>query len=559
MTITATSFAPAADSVLAACSGVPISQSVAALLRRTFGVELSVADGVTGEPLFCSPNQPGGNWPLWSVVCRGVAARRRPEIFQVEPPWATLAVPLPETGGVRPVAIGVFVTREILDEEEVSEAAATIGLEPREAARWARHQRPWPTELLERVAEMLVEQLAALDRIRELEEETKSLSIHLAATYEEISLLYRITQNLKISKSDTDLGHAVLQWMQEVLPAEALAMQLVRPAGESAAVPQAGASTTFLSLGHCPVDHKQFTRLVTHLGLDAASRPRVANRAITSGDDWPLPEVRQLIVVPLAEGENLFGWLAAFNHTGDGEFGTVEASLLSSVGTILGIHSGNVELYRQQSEMLAGVVQALTSAIDAKDPYTCGHSDRVARVAVRIARELGMEGESLNTIYLSGLLHDIGKIGISDHVLRKPGKLTDSEYEHIKTHAEIGHRILSDIKKLDEVLPVVLYHHESWDGHGYPRQLPGERIPLSARIVAVADSFDAMSSNRPYRKGMPNEKIDEIFRAGAGKQWDPDVVDAFFRARHDITRLVTTPHDGAAGSPATNGDQGDAG
>jgi len=201
---------------------------------------------------------------------------------------------------------------------------------------------------------------------------------------------------------------------------------------------------------------------------------------------------------------------------------------------ILGIHSGNIDLYRQQSELLTGIVRALTSAIDAKDPYTCGHSDRVARVAVRLAQELGCDPKSLNTIYLSGLLHDIGKIGVNDAVLRKPGKLTVAEYEHIKTHVQIGHRILFDLRKLDDVLPVVLHHHESWDGQGYPQQLPADKIPLAARIVAVADAFDAMGSDRPYRKGLPEEKIDEILRAGAGKQWDPEVIEAFFRARDDL-------------------------
>ena len=208
------------------------------------------------------------------------------------------------------------------------------------------------------------------------------------------------------------------------------------------------------------------------------------------------------------------------------------------MGAILGIHSGNIELYRQQSELLAGVVRALTSAIDAKDPYTCGHSDRVARIAVRLAQELGCDQKLVDTIYLSGLLHDIGKIGIDDSVLRKPGKLSEEEYEHIKTHVRIGHRILVDLKKLDEVLPVVLYHHESWDGRGYPRRLTGEEIPLSARIVAVADSLDAMGSDRPYRERMPDEKIDDIFRSGAAKQWDAQVVDALLRARDDIREIM---------------------
>jgi putative nucleotidyltransferase with HDIG domain len=176
----------------------------------------------------------------------------------------------------------------------------------------------------------------------------------------------------------------------------------------------------------------------------------------------------------------------------------------------------------------------MTSAIDAKDPYTCGHSDRVARISVRLAQELGCDQQLLQTLYMGGLLHDIGKIGIDDAVLRKPSRLSDEEYEHIKQHPELGCRILADLTPLSDVLPAVLHHHEQWDGNGYPCALSGEQIPLMARIMAVADAYDAMSSDRPYRKGMPADRVDEIFRGGAGSQWDPEVVAAFFSAREDI-------------------------
>jgi HD-GYP domain-containing protein (c-di-GMP phosphodiesterase class II) len=165
-------------------------------------------------------------------------------------------------------------------------------------------------------------------------------------------------------------------------------------------------------------------------------------------------------------------------------------------------------------------------------------------MAVRLAEELGCDAAERNAIYLAGLLHDIGKIGIAQSVLRKPGKLSDEEFRHIKTHTEIGHRILRDLKKLDNILPVILHHHEAWDGGGYPLHLQSEAIPLAARIIAVADSYDAMSSDRPYRPGMPDEKIDEVLCNGAGRQWDPEVVAAFFRARDDIRGIV---RDGSAG------------
>jgi putative nucleotidyltransferase with HDIG domain len=239
----------------------------------------------------------------------------------------------------------------------------------------------------------------------------------------------------------------------------------------------------------------------------------------------------------LTEGEHVFGWLAALNHIEGGEFGDIEASLLSSVAAIFGIHGGNLDLYRKRSELLVEIIRALTAAVDAKDPYTCGHSDRVARVAVRLAEELGCDAETVDSLYLAGLLHDIGKIGIDDSILRKAGTLSDDEYEHIKAHVSIGHRILNDLAKLEDVLPVVLHHHESWDGGGYPSHLDSHHIPLPARIVAVADAFDAMSSDRPYRKAMPDETVDRILKTGAGHQWDPEVISAFFRVREDIRRI----------------------
>jgi HD-GYP domain-containing protein (c-di-GMP phosphodiesterase class II) len=389
------------------------------------------------------------------------------------------------------------------------------------------------------MSDLVLAQAASAQRIEELEAEAGSLSVNLSSTYEEISLLYRLTQNLKLSESDEELARVALEWLEEVLPAAALGIQLTPVAGADESLEHVARSEPLLlTHGLWPLDAAQFDRLIEHVGGGPAGQPLVVNRPITDQPEWPCRDVRQMIAVPLVEGENHFGWLVALNHVAGEEFGTVEANLLNSVAAILGIHSGNIELYRQQSELLAGVVRALTSAIDAKDPYTCGHSDRVARVAVCLAHELNLDASTLNAMYLSGLLHDVGKIGIDDSVLRKPGKLSEAEYEHIKRHVEIGHKILRDLKKLEHVLPVVLHHHESWDGAGYPARLATDHIPLSARIVAVADSFDAMGSDRPYRKRMPDEKIDEIFRSGAGQQWDPRVVEAFFRARDEIRRIA---------------------
>ncbi len=147
-----------------------------------------------------------------------------------------------------------------------------------------------------------------------------------------------------------------------------------------------------------------------------------------------------------------------------------------------------------------------------------------------------MEDE-LSDIYLAGLLHDIGKIGVRDEVLTKRGPLTDEEFKHIQQHVVIGHRILADLHAISHLLPGVLYHHERYDGAGYPEGLKGDAIPLLARILAVADSFDAMSTSRPYRTAMPLERVDEILRQGAGTQWDPLVIDAYVRCRDRLTAI----------------------
>ncbi len=244
--------------------------------------------------------------------------------------------------------------------------------------------------------------------------------------------------------------------------------------------------------------------------------------------------VRSAIAVPIVYGTTTYGWILAVNSTCPEGFGTVEASLLRTTAQILGVHASNMALLREQREFMFKMVQALVSAIDAKDPYTCGHSARVALIARIIAEEMGLSEEECDQVYMAGLLHDVGKIGVRDSILLKPGRLTEEEFDQIKKHPAVGYRILRHLKKLSFALPGVLYHHERVDGRGYPEGLKGNEIPLIARIIAVADSFDAMASSRPYRQGMPLEKIYAILREGAGTQWDSTVVDAFFRALDDV-------------------------
>jgi putative nucleotidyltransferase with HDIG domain len=182
------------------------------------------------------------------------------------------------------------------------------------------------------------------------------------------------------------------------------------------------------------------------------------------------------------------------------------------------------------NELFMGTVKSLAEAIDEKDPYTRGHSERVNRYAILLARQLGLGTREVRAVHIGSLFHDIGKIGIEDKILRKPGALTDEEFSVMKRHPEKGAQMLSKIKAMKEIIPAVRLHHEKWDGTGYPLGLKAEQIPLSARIVCVADAFDAMTTNRPYQKAMSYEKaISRLFEL-SDRVFDRRVVSAFSEA-----------------------------
>jgi putative nucleotidyltransferase with HDIG domain len=517
-------------------------------LERAFGQPFSVVDASTGHMLRTAPN--GLSIDLYGRLanCQQIAERGRPEILDEVSPLVLLAVPLAHgTADCGLVAVAAFVTDRVTKAAEVAAAAREFGLDADRTLRWAMEQAPWPVQALNELSSAVAERATSQQAAAQLKRQMADISSHLLMTFEEITLLHRLTEHLSISKSVTDICELSVNWLGDVIPAKSVAiwfesfgyMDSQRTLGHDA-----DGSAMLIAHGNCPLAQEDFTKFMERLGPRVANEPLVLNRAATSSPTWYYPNVREIISVPIREGNRLFGWLLALNHTGtgdvtnsEGEFGTVEACLMASVATILGIHCGNIALYHEQSEFFSSVVRALTSAIDAKDPYTCGHSDRVARLSVSLARQLGCSKEDLNTIYLSGLLHDIGKIGIDDNVLRKPGALTPAEFDHIKTHPDLGCRILQGVKQLDKVMPVVRHHHEAWNGAGYPAGLKAEETPFMARVVAVADSIDAMSSDRPYRKGMPDEKLDAILRDGAGKQWDPKIIEAAFQVRDELRRI----------------------
>ena len=189
------------------------------------------------------------------------------------------------------------------------------------------------------------------------------------------------------------------------------------------------------------------------------------------------------------------------------------------------------EMLKESKEQLEraylDTIQSLRYAVEAKDPYTRGHSDRVSEYAVLIGRKMGLPEDEIKTLQIGGLFHDIGKIGVPDSILQKEAKLTDDEYSQIKNHPSIGAHILGEAEAFKDIIPIVKHHHERFDGRGYPSRLSGEEIPLLARITAVADTFDAMTSKRSYRNALDIQYVKEEIERCKGTQFDPKIAEVF--------------------------------
>ena len=198
----------------------------------------------------------------------------------------------------------------------------------------------------------------------------------------------------------------------------------------------------------------------------------------------------------------------------------------------------NENLIQDLKELFSGTVKAIIEALDAKDSFTLGRSRRVAFYALKIVNKMSLTPTEANRIELAGLLHDIGMIGVAEEILNKSQKLTDEEFEKVKMHVQYSVKILEDIKQLYEITEIIKYHHEYYDGGGYPYGLKGEEIPLGSRIIAIADAYDSMVSQRAYRNSLTPQEAIEIIQQGAGKQFDPNLVQIFVSIMPDIQKEI---------------------
>jgi putative nucleotidyltransferase with HDIG domain len=246
-------------------------------------------------------------------------------------------------------------------------------------------------------------------------------------------------------------------------------------------------------------------------------------------DKVPGTKLRNTLAMPLKTPDKLLGIIQVANKLNQGKYSSEDIDLLNILSSQLAFVIQNADLFSNLQKAYIDTLSALTGAIDAKDSYTRGHSERVTELSIKLAEECNVPSSEIENIKLGGLLHDIGKIGIPEAVLNKPGRLNDEEFNIIKSHPDLGLHILGKVEFLEHIVPIIRHHHERYDGKGYPGGLKGENIPLLARIVSVVDTFDAMTTNRPYRKALTiEESLVEIDRC-SGSQFDPDIAAKFIK------------------------------
>jgi HD-GYP domain-containing protein (c-di-GMP phosphodiesterase class II) len=343
----------------------------------------------------------------------------------------------------------------------------------------------------------------------------------LTDAYETIDLLYTLGRSM----NSLDRPESFVQQVADRLHASTSFdwVATVFPAGGRSAGALAG---RVVRSGNLPASDQEFQREVRRMlarpGLEMGRCAVENSSALASRDST------QILTQPVSAGERAIGILLAGNKRGpDPQISSYDLNLVEAAGGYISSLLENAHLYAGQRSLFLGTIQALTASIDAKDRYTRGHSERVAHVASRLALAAGFTEEQAERVHIAGLVHDVGKIGVPEAVLCKAGRLSDEEFRLIRLHPEIGHGILKDIELLADILPGVLHHHERWDGNGYPHRLAGEQIPFIARLIGLADTFDAMSSTRSYRPALPREQVlTEIARC-AGTQFDADLAQLF--------------------------------
>jgi HD-GYP domain-containing protein (c-di-GMP phosphodiesterase class II) len=549
-------------------------RSLSIILREEFGIPFRFYDASSGTLLqgLADDSKPPSSRPLERFRAPAIegplAVRLVAEGTARVHPLAggrfQLALPFPDPGGVTTVAAGMIA-----------------GLAGTQADSLQEHARlgKWLQSVHQRL--LVASQSSGRHRHR-----AGASSDRDGASFIGLEALMGLEQLLRTQRLDKTDDRSRKQILRTAATALRVRTLLWVPAeGDEALIE----GESLLSIWDCG----QLARLIVQESEGVSAGYLIDNQIPTRSWGARFPQIATALAVPVPVG-SVAGWIIALNKTSSsagssnpgapsrqtqpagssrgiagfdpssgphqadiGSFRRTDAALLLPFAALLAVHVRAARKLHHSRELMVGLTRSLAAAVDARDVYITGHSERVARIAVEIARELGLRESELGDVYLGGLLHDVGKIGVPDAILRKRDPLTPEEFSQIRAHVTIGSQFLSELHPIAHLLPAVLHHHERYDGTGYPDGLKGEAIPFLSRILAVAESYDAMTTTRPGRPTTAVEHVDEIFARGAGTQWDGQVVAALFRCRDPIhaiqrreigdpTALPTDAHDPAA-------------
>ncbi len=360
-------------------------------------------------------------------------------------------------------------------------------------------------------------------------------SSRLSQSFEEISAMFNMAHVLNTFDDPAKAVGLACDQLAHLLPFNWMAIWF----GDSQwVVPRLAGQLTRRGALPCPED--QFIILAR----DICSQTQAADwREVLEPGKHPLASLvnSEVLAQPISREGRTVGILLAGGKLGnDPEISSEEIQYLHANANFIGVFHDNMARLAEQRTQFLGTLHALSAAIDAKDRYTCGHSERVALLTFKMATALKLDRATIEQFRIGGMLHDIGKIGVPESALQKCGRLTEAEFAQIKQHPQIGYNILKDIPAMEQFLPGVLHHHERWDGRGYPHRLAGDQIPLIARCLAFADTFDAMSSSRSYRQALPRSHVLTEIKNCAGSQFDPALADLFLAMDFaDFDRLLS--------------------
>jgi len=360
----------------------------------------------------------------------------------------------------------------------------------------------------------------------------------LRRAHRDLVTLYRVVNTINALRDPRELASTIAQTVIDVTKADRVAV-LVGKGPEAALNPVASRERGKEGdVANFAVSRTVVTDVLRR-GVSVLSRNVPKDERYAAGQSLIMQRVQSMMCVPLLAQGEIVGALYVDSRGDPNAFDEQDLELMAAIGNQAGVALKRAQLVQDLENLFFSSIRSLVAAIDAKDRYTHGHSERVTTFALRLAKEIDLPEHERDILQLAGLLHDVGKIGVPEWVLNKPGELTDDEFALVMRHPVHGAEIISNIQSphVPEVAASVLHHHERWDGSGYPGGLKGEESPRVARILALADAFDAMTSDRPYRKGYEMEQAARVVRDCSGTQFDPAVVEVFWRL-HERGELV---------------------